>query len=401
MKRVISILMVLVIALTTLSALNVAAFAAKQPVLSVEVVKKETGCTTVSVSHVARSKVYYTLDGTKPTDKSKKAGSLLWIKEPCKLKLVCYLDGKPIKYLTKNIKVNMPKLSVKTTIKEGETEVSIEQAKGSTLYYTTDGTKPTQKSKTASTYSTLKIYEPCKLWIVSYINGKQNDELTKNIKVKLNKPNVMPYIRDEMFTYKLVLPPDGVKAYVTQDGTTPSAKNGTLVKDNTFQIPKNSSAQIIYTKKGWISSDAVTVTSGMTRAEEEALKKDKSTFVQQVIDLVNKERVAHGLNKLEASDKLNEVAKLRATEIITEYSHTRPDGRGCFTALDDANVYYNTAGENIAYGYSTPEIVVQAWMDSPGHRANILNPDVNLIGVGFVSYGNTASGYYWTQIFTD
>lgn len=401
MKKVISILMVMVIVLTTLSALNVAAFAAEKPVLSVEVVKKEKGCTTVSVSHVARSKVYYTLDGTKPTDKSKKVGSMLWIKESCKLRLVCYLDGKPIKYLNKNIKVKMFKLAVKTTINEGETRVEIEQANGTTLYYTTDGTKPTQKSKTASKYAPLTIKEPCKLWIVSYKDGKQVDELTKNIKVKLQKPNVLPYIRDEMYTYKVILPPEGAKLYMTQDGTTPSAKNGTLVKDNTFQIPKNSSVQLIYVKKGYISSDVVTETSGMTSAEEEALKKDKSTFVQQVIDLVNKERVAHGLNKLVASDKLNEVAKLRATEIITEYSHTRPDGRGCFTALDDANVYYNTAGENIAYGYSTPEIVVQAWMDSPGHRANILNPDVNLIGVGFVSYGNTASGYYWTQIFTD
>ena len=402
MKRVISFLMVLVIALTTLTALNVAASAAEKPVLSVEVVKKEKGCTTVSVSSVVRSKVYYTTDGTKPTDKSKKVGSLLWIEEPCKLRLVCYLDGKPIKYLTKNIKVNMPKLSVKTTIKEGATEVKIEKPKKSTLYYTTDGTKPAQKSKAiypSLTSWSLTIKEPCKLWIVSYIDGKQVDELTKNIKVKLNKPDVMPYIRDEMFTYKLVLPPDGVKAYITQDGTTPSAKNGTLVKNNTFQIPKNSSAQIVYTRKGWISSDVAIVTSGMTRAEEEALKKDKSTFVQQVIDLVNKERVAHGLNKLEASDKLNEVAQLRANEIMTEYSHTRPDGRSCFTALDDANVYYTTSGENIAYGYTTPEIVVQAWMDSPGHRANILNPDVTMIGVGFVCIDNTASGYYWTQEF--
>ena len=393
MKRVISFLMVLVIALT---ALNIAAFAADDTVLSLKVEQKYE-YTRVYITKASGGKVYYTTDGTKPTDKSKKAYSTIKLEEPCKLKVVCYLDGKPVKYVTKTIKIKQHKLSVETTIKEGETQVKLDKATGSTLYYTTDGTKPTTKSKKAA--SIFYVKEPCKLWVVSYKDGKQNDELTKNIKVKLKQPHVLPYVRSEMYTYRFVNLPEGVKVYMTQDGTTPSAKNGELLSGESFQIPKNSSAQLIAIKKGWLDSDVLTITSGMTLDEEEALKKDKSTFAQQVVDLVNMERVANGLNKLVTYDKLTEVAQLRATELVTKYSHTRPDGRSCFTAMDDVNLYYYTAGENIAVGYSTPERVFQGWMDSPGHRANILNPDVTMIGVGFVYDENSSKGYYWTQMF--
>ena len=393
MKRVISFLMVLVVALT---ALNIAAFAADDTALSLRVEQKY-GYTRVYITKAARSKVYYTTDGTKPTDKSERVYSSIKLEEPCKLRVVCYLDGKPVKYATKTIKIKQHKLSVKTTLKDGATQVNIDKAAGSKLYYTTDGTKPTDKSKKAPVI--LNIKEPCKLRIASYIDGKQNDELTANIKVKLKQPNVLPYVRSEMYTYRFVNLPEGVKVYMTQDGSTPSAKNGALIKGNSFQIPKNSSAQLICVKNGWISSDVLTVTSGMTYDEELALKKDKSTFAQQVVDLVNMERVANGLNKLTTYDKLTEVAQLRAGELETKYSHTRPDGRGCFTALEDANLPYFTAGENIAIGYSTPEKVFQGWMNSPGHRANILNPDVTMIGVGFVYDENSADGYYWTQVF--
>ena len=79
------------------------------------------------------------------------------------------------------------------------------------------------------------------------------------------------------------------------------------------------------------------------------------------------------------------------------FSHTRPDGRSCFTALTDLGISYGGAGENIAYGQSSPEEVMTAWMNSSGHRANILNSSFTKLGVGVYKSGNTI---YWVQLFT-
>lgn len=393
MKRVIALIMVLV---TVFAMLNISAFAADTPALTVTV-KQYEGYSRVYFKKATGGKVYYTTDGTKPTDKSQRVYSSIKLTESCKLKAVCYVDGKPVRYVTKNIKIKQQKLSITTKLKEGSTQVSITKVKGSKLYYTTDGSQPTDKSKSAPI--TLNIKEPCRLRIVSYVDGKKTDELSKKIQVKLKQPHVLPYVKDEMYTYKLINVPEGVQVYMTQDGTTPSKTNGVLIEGDSFQIPKNSSAQLICVKKGWLDSDVLTVTSGMTREEEEAAKKDVNTFADQVVALVNLERVSNGLNKLVTYDKLTDVAQLRAEELVTKYSHTRPDDRSCFTALDDVNLFYMTAGENIAVGYSTPEKVFQAWMDSPGHRANMLNPDFTMIGVGLVYDENSKSGYYWTQVF--
>ena len=82
------------------------------------------------------------------------------------------------------------------------------------------------------------------------------------------------------------------------------------------------------------------------------------------------------------------------------FAHTDPNGRDPFWQLRANGVSYRTAGENIASGQQTAEAVVAAWMKSPGHRANILNPHFGHLGVGAVL--NTATGQiYWTQLFSD
>ena len=87
----------------------------------------------------------------------------------------------------------------------------------------------------------------------------------------------------------------------------------------------------------------------------------------------------------------------RFGEFYPSFSHTRPNGASCFTALTEAGVSYARAGENIAYGQSTPEAVVQSWMNSSGHRANILSSSFTSIGVGCTVVNGTA---YWAQLFT-
>ena len=121
---------------------------------------------------------------------------------------------------------------------------------------------------------------------------------------------------------------------------------------------------------------------------------DIHDYVFEVVDLVNEERAAEGLAPLDLHREATDCAQLRAEEAKKSFSHTRPNGTTCFTALKEADIAYAYAGENLAGKIKTPEKVVKAWMDSPGHRKNIMNPNYTQIGVGYVSSGN-----YWCQFF--
>ena len=120
-------------------------------------------------------------------------------------------------------------------------------------------------------------------------------------------------------------------------------------------------------------------------------------YASQVAALVNAVRAQHGLAALTVDTKVQRAAQVRATETAQSFSHTRPNGSSFSTALTEAGVTYRTAGENIAYGQSTPQAVVDAWMNSSGHRANILSSSYTTIGVGYTVVNGTA---YWAQLFT-
>lgn len=122
------------------------------------------------------------------------------------------------------------------------------------------------------------------------------------------------------------------------------------------------------------------------------------SFAEQVVKLVNEERTKAGLKEVTLDTNIETAALVRAKEIEKSFSHTRPDGRHFSTALREQNVNYKGAGENIAWGQSSPEAVMNAWMNSEGHRANILNPNYTKIGVGY--YQNAKGTNYWTQLFT-
>ena len=115
---------------------------------------------------------------------------------------------------------------------------------------------------------------------------------------------------------------------------------------------------------------------------------------EAVASLVNAARRDAGLSELELDADLCAAAQARAQEIAQSFSHTRPDGSSCFTILEEFGVSYRAAGENIAMGQRTPEEVMDGWMNSSGHRANILSSNYTQIGVGYVAQGN-----YWTQLF--
>lgn len=121
-------------------------------------------------------------------------------------------------------------------------------------------------------------------------------------------------------------------------------------------------------------------------------------YVQQVIRLVNEERASAGLAPLTESAAVSKAAAVRAKETTQSFSHTRPDGSGFSTVLKQNGISFTTAGENIAYGQRSPQEVMNTWMNSSGHRANILSSSYTTIGVG--CYQGSNGTLYWTQLFT-
>lgn len=117
----------------------------------------------------------------------------------------------------------------------------------------------------------------------------------------------------------------------------------------------------------------------------------------EVLRLVNQYRAENGAGALSTFTALDNAASIRSEELITVFEHTRPDGSSCFTALN--GIQYYSCGENIAEGYGTPSSVMTAWMNSTGHRANILNSNYKHIGVGYTYKQNTLYRHHWTQLF--
>lgn len=132
--------------------------------------------------------------------------------------------------------------------------------------------------------------------------------------------------------------------------------------------------------------------------EEDSSNNDTHAFITEVVDLVNAERAKEGLSPLTIDTKVQAAAQVRAVECEQSFSHTRPNGSSFATALKEQHVSYMSAGENIAWGQRSPQAVMDAWMNSEGHRANIMNPNFTTIGVGY--YQNANGTNYWCQLFT-
>ena len=126
-----------------------------------------------------------------------------------------------------------------------------------------------------------------------------------------------------------------------------------------------------------------------------------SNYRQEVLNLVNAERAKYGLQPLVMGDaKLTAAAQQRAEEIATVNSHVRPNGTKWYTVLSEYGVADAAAGENAAWGSVSPEEVVNAWMNSEGHRANILDPEARAMGVGYYYNSSSTWGHQWIQLFT-
>ena len=125
----------------------------------------------------------------------------------------------------------------------------------------------------------------------------------------------------------------------------------------------------------------------------------EKSIENQVIQLTNQERAKHGLKPLTADWQVSRVARYKSADMRDKnyFQHNSPTYGTPFNMLKSFGVSYRSAGENIAAGQPTAQAVVKAWMESPGHRANILNSSYTHIGDGHASGGSY--GNYWTQMF--
>lgn len=125
----------------------------------------------------------------------------------------------------------------------------------------------------------------------------------------------------------------------------------------------------------------------------------EKNFEGKVVQLVNQKRAQAGLKPLAHNWELSRVARYKSMDMRDQgyFSHTSPTYGSPFTMIKSFGISYRAAGENIAMGQSTPQAVVDAWMKSPGHRANIMSTQFTEIGVGYAFGGS--GRHYWTQMF--
>lgn len=172
--------------------------------------------------------------------------------------------------------------------------------------------------------------------------------------------------------------------------------------DNSIKLvikaKKAGTATIKVFANGYSGSTAKNITVNVkdNKSKEEALSTVED-MENEVIDIVNKERADKGLDKLTKDSALSKIADIRAQEIVKNFSHTRPDGTRCFTAFEDEGIVNVYTGENLAAFQKNAKEVMDSWMDSEGHRENILKPEYTHIGVGCCEYNGK---YYWVQEFS-
>ncbi|MFC3885390.1 CAP domain-containing protein [Bacillus songklensis] len=152
------------------------------------------------------------------------------------------------------------------------------------------------------------------------------------------------------------------------------------------------------TPKAAPASQTSNETQAQPAAEQTANQSSVSEFEKKVVELVNQERQKQGLKPLQLDTKLSDVAREKSKDMMNKnyFDHTSPTYGSPFDMMKKFGIQYSAAGENIAKGQQTPEEVMNSWMNSDGHRRNILDPNFTHIGVGYVEGSGST---YWTQMF--
>lgn len=195
---------------------------------------------------------------------------------------------------------------------------------------------------------------------------------------------------------------------IQYNGATAYVASSYLMDEASYQamIAEEEAAALAAQQAAQQQATAEQAAAEQAAAEQAALQQQQQQVAQgdykaQVVAIMNQERANAGVGGISQNASLDAVAQIRAQEIAQSFSHTRPNGSSCFTVLNENGIVYSTAGENIAAGYGDPASVMSGWMNSEGHRANILNGSFGQVGIGYYTDPNSGYGTYWVQIFTN
>lgn len=170
--------------------------------------------------------------------------------------------------------------------------------------------------------------------------------------------------------------------------------------DNDISVAeiKDNLTQLVRVPKG---GDTGPKSSSEQSASSDLEAKDPSEFEKEVVELVNKERAKENLEPLKMHERLSSLARKKSQDMAKNnyFNHTSPTYGSPFDMMNQFNFSYSMAGENIAAGQRSPEQVVEGWMNSEGHRKNIMKDGFTHIGVGYVEGAGLPYKTYWTQLF--
>lgn len=200
---------------------------------------------------------------------------------------------------------------------------------------------------------------------------------------------------DEVTTTSTV-PATTTAAVTTQAPTTTTTAPATTT---TTKAPTTAAPKKKNNSKTTTTTKAASKKPAAQTPSQNKVSGAQTGFESDMLKQVNAQRAKNGKSALTLNQSLCASARVRASEIAKDgcFSHTRPDGSGCFTAI--SGVSYRTAGENIAmgtWGYYGVDEIMDGWMNSEGHRANILNGDFSEVGFGCVVVNGNG---YWVQMF--
>ncbi len=258
-------------------------------------------------------------------------------------------------------------------------------SKTNTIYYTTDGSKPTKRSAKYTGALTAK-----KSVVIRAAEYKGNSAVA-SLKITLCPRTAAPKLRESGGTLTVTSATPKAKIYYTTDGSAPTSSS------DLYSSPIKAKAGVTYKFRAFRSG------FGESKILEYVYKDDESEYgfkasdeQKEILKLVNRERTAKGLKPLSLDETLCSAAEIRAKEIASKFSHDRPDGSKYYDLLEDLGIVNVFSAENIAEGYLDPEDVMTGWMGSSGHRKNILGENYDHIGIGVYKSGRIM---YWVQIF--
>jgi len=253
--------------------------------------------------------------------------------------------------------------------------------------------------------STLLIASP----LTNKVEAASSQPTTKEVKVyyqthNLSKEDLDELVKKYSTNYQIDIDSfiNQLKANAVNTNKQPVSNKTTQPtstsdsKTNTTGTKNNSVEQTTKDKQSTTNTTANENTSTNQSTNQATTQSSLSAFEQQVVDLTNNERAKYGLAALKIDTDLSKVARAKSQDMSTNnyFDHNSPNYGSPFDMMKSFGISYKAAGENIAKGQTTPEEVVKAWMNSEGHRANILSEKFTHIGVGYVKDGN-----YWTQQF--